>query len=33
MTPSDQAQLLLRKAAQDMAVLNKLTDDQEISDQ
>ena len=33
MTPSDQAQLLLRKAAQDMAVLNKLTDDQEISDE
>lgn len=33
MTPSDQAQLLLRKAAQDMAVLNKLIDDQEISDE
>ena len=33
MTPSDQAQLLLRKAAQDMAVLNKLIDDREISDE
>ncbi len=33
MTPSDQAKLLLRKAAQDMAVLNKLIDDREISDE
>ncbi len=33
MTPSDQAQLLLRKAAQDLAVLDKLIDDPSIDDE
>jgi hypothetical protein len=33
MTPSDQARLLLRKAAQDMAVLDKLIDDPAIEDE
>lgn len=33
MTPSDQARLLLRKAAQDLAVLDKLIDDPAIDDE
>ena len=33
MTPSDQARLLLRKASQDMAVLDKLIDDTDIDDE
>jgi len=33
MTPSDQARLLLRKAAQDIAVLDKLIDDPAIEDE
>ena len=33
MTPSDQGLLLLRKAAQDLAVLEKLINDPEISDE
>ena len=33
MTPSDQARLLLRKAAQDLAVLDKLIDDPSIDDE
>jgi hypothetical protein len=32
MTPSEQPRLLLRKAAQDLAVLDKLIDDAAIDD-
>jgi HEPN domain-containing protein len=33
MTPSEQPRLLLRKAAQDLAVLDKLIDDAAIDDE
>ena len=33
MTPSDQARLLLRKASQDVAELDKLIDDPAIDDE
>ena len=33
MIPSDQARLLLRKAAQDLAVLDRLLDDPAIEDE